>query len=251
MAVDGEESMNKEMHNHPETAVSLSEKIHHSLWEKIVTLQYMPGEKLSEAGIARELNCSRIPVREAIKRLASEGALDVYPQRGSFVSRIDLRQVSQTRYLREILETHVVLEDYDKGLLDPLVPILNTMVHQQLEKIKFNELEDLTSLDNDFHDIFYHIDDKGFVQKHTGRYDVHYIRARRFALGIEHDSTHRFDDTHNIVLQHQKIIDAITRHDKQGLSDMLVEHFRNINYTLHSQVEAGNLADVFCNVDDH
>ena len=86
-------------------SATLAKEIHHTLWGEICSLKRLPGEKLSEAKLAREYHCSRIPVREAVKQLATEGALEVFPQRGSFISRINVSEVEQTRYLREVLET--------------------------------------------------------------------------------------------------------------------------------------------------
>jgi|GEM_PF-405883 len=226
---------------------SLADTVYHYLWEKIATLELKPGTKLSEAGLARKFNCSRIPVREAVKRLKDQGALDVFPQRGSFVSLIDLRQVEQVRYLREVLETHVVLEDYDRGLLDTLLPVLDAMIRRQEESIRFNRLEEITTLDQDFHDIFYHVGQREFVQYHTGRYDIHYIRARRFALGIERSDKDSADDSRNIVLQHVDIVDAIRRHDRDRLAGDLVNHFRNINRTLREGIEEDEFDTIFTN----
>ena len=102
------------------TAISKPEEIHHYLWDRIATLELQPGTKLSEVKLAQMFRCSRIPVREAVRRLNAEGALDSQPQRGSFVSRIDMNRVRQVRYLREVLETRVVMDAYDAGLLQPL-----------------------------------------------------------------------------------------------------------------------------------
>ncbi|CAN0392845.1 unnamed protein product, partial [Phaeothamnion confervicola] len=43
---------------------------------------YGPGQKLSVVELTRELNCSRVPVMEAIKRLAGAGFLHIVPQVG-------------------------------------------------------------------------------------------------------------------------------------------------------------------------
>ena len=194
------------------TAVSKPEEIHHYLWDRIATLELQPGTKLSEVKLAQMFRCSRIPVREAVRRLNAEGALDSQPQRGSFVSRIDMNRVRQVRYLREVLETRVVMDAYDAGLLQPLLPLLRNMLQEQQDMIRFNELIKLTDADTRFHDLFYQLQNKEFVQQHTGRHDIHYIRARRFALGIERSDDERMDDSVNIVSQHVRMVHAIEHH---------------------------------------
>lgn len=223
----------------------LPDEIHYYLWNKIATLELKPGVKLSELGLAEQFNCSRIPVREAVRRLNVEGALESQPQRGSFVSKIDFEEVKKVRYLREVLETRIVLDSYDAGLLTPLLPLLRGMIKDQKNMLSFNELEKLTDADTQFHDFFYHLQNKEFVQAHTGRYDIHYIRARRFALGIERSDQERYDDSLNIVIQHERMVDSIERQDRQALQDELVHHFRNINYTLENIVNNDDFAMMF------
>jgi DNA-binding GntR family transcriptional regulator len=223
-------------------AVSLPQEIHHYLWNEIAALTLKPGEKLSEARLARQFDCSRIPVREAVQRLNREGALESFPQRGSFVSLIDMQHVREVRYLREVLETRVVLDAYDAGLITPLVPLLRSMLEKQEKAIRYNELEKMTDLDYQFHDLFYHLQKKEFVKDHTGYHDIHYLRARRFALGIERNDKNRLDDSINIVSQHRAIVDAVDTGDRAKLEHELRRHFRNINHTLENGVLQDEIA---------
>lgn len=227
------------------TDISKPEEIHHYLWNRISTLELQPGTKLSEVKLAQMFSCSRIPVREAVRQLNAEGALDSQPQRGSFVSRIDMNRVRQVRYLREVLETRVVMDAYDAGLLQPLLPLLRNMLQEQQDMIRFNELVKLTDADTRFHDLFYQLQNKEFVQQHTGRHDIHYIRARRFALGIERSDDERMDDSVNIVSQHVRMVHAIEQGDRDVLEQELVHHFRNINHTLERVVNDEAFKTVF------
>ena len=227
------------------TDISKPEEIHHYLWNRISTLELQPGTKLSEVKLAQMFSCSRIPVREAVRQLNAEGALDSQPQRGSFVSRIDMNRVRQVRYLREVLETRVVMDAYDAGLLQPLLPLLRNMLQEQQDMIRFNELIMLTDADTRFHDLFYQLQNKEFVQQHTGRHDIHYIRARRFALGIERSDDERMDDSVNIVSQHVRMVHAIEQGDRDALEQELVHHFRNINHTLERVVNDEAFKTVF------
>ena len=227
------------------TDISKPEEIHHYLWNRISTLELQPGTKLSEVKLAQMFSCSRIPVREAVRQLNAEGALDSQPQRGSFVSRIDMNRVRQVRYLREVLETRVVMDAYDAGLLQPLLPLLRNMLQEQQDMIRFNELVKLTDADTRFHDLFYQLQNKEFVQQHTGRHDIHYIRARRFALGIERSDDERMDDSVNIVSQHVRMVHAIEQGQRDALEQELVHHFRNINHTLERVVNDEAFKTVF------
>src|SRR6201984_3015487 len=75
-----------------------------ALRSSIVSLQRTPGQRLSEAELAKELGVSRTPVREAIIQLRADGLVEVMPQLGSFVSKISLRNVREAQFAREALE---------------------------------------------------------------------------------------------------------------------------------------------------
>ena len=82
--------------------------IYRQLRERIVSVELEPGTALSEARIAEGFGVSRTPVREAFQRLAEDGFLDVVPQVGTFVARIDLQAVRDNHFSRETLECRIV-----------------------------------------------------------------------------------------------------------------------------------------------
>ncbi len=92
------------VHRRSRIAVS---QIYAELREKIVSIALRPGVVLSEARIAESYGVSRTPVREAFKRLAEDGFLEVVPQVGSFVARIDLQAVRDSHFVRETLECRI------------------------------------------------------------------------------------------------------------------------------------------------
>lgn len=87
---------------------SLVPTLYRDLRERIVSVALPPGLPLSEMRIAQGYGVSRTPVREAFKRLAEEGFLEVVPQVGTFVARIDLRRVHDSHFVRETLECRIV-----------------------------------------------------------------------------------------------------------------------------------------------
>lgn len=90
------------------TARRIRPDIYQQLRERIVSVELVPGTAMSESRIAEGFGVSRTPVREAFKRLAEDGFLDVIPQVGTFVARIDLRAVRDNHFIRETLECRIV-----------------------------------------------------------------------------------------------------------------------------------------------
>lgn len=74
------------------------EEIYDELKERILTLQALPHEKLSENAVARQMHVSRTIVRGALSRLTDEGLITVLPQSGTFVNCISMKKVQQTIY---------------------------------------------------------------------------------------------------------------------------------------------------------
>lgn len=68
----------------------LSEKAHHLIKEKIITLELPPFSVINEQTLMEEFELGRTPIREALLRLAAEGLVNVVPQRGMFVANISI-----------------------------------------------------------------------------------------------------------------------------------------------------------------
>ncbi|MDX1780458.1 MAG: GntR family transcriptional regulator [Thalassovita sp.] len=67
--------------------------------------EFKPGRRLSEQEIAQLMQVSRQPVREAFIRLGVEGLVEIRPQRGTFVSKISIGEVHDSRFVREAVES--------------------------------------------------------------------------------------------------------------------------------------------------
>ena len=78
--------------------------IHSRLRSEIVSLARKPGEPLAEKELTEAYGVSRTPFREAILRLANEGLVDIFPQSGTFVSRIPQRALPEAIVIRTALE---------------------------------------------------------------------------------------------------------------------------------------------------
>lgn len=86
----------------------ITPQLHRFLRERIIRNDLKPGDRISEAEIARHCNVSRQPVREAFIRLADQGLLSIRPQRSTIVARIAYDAVLDARFLREAIEADIV-----------------------------------------------------------------------------------------------------------------------------------------------
>jgi DNA-binding GntR family transcriptional regulator len=87
-----------------------------SLREAILHGYFELGEKLDQDHIAEELEVSRTPVREAMRRLESEGFVEVRPHHGAFIAKVSRQDIREVYEIRRLLEAEVVRQ------VTPLIP---------------------------------------------------------------------------------------------------------------------------------
>jgi DNA-binding GntR family transcriptional regulator len=85
-----------------------AEEVYRALKRDIITLQHHPGAALAEQSLADTYGTSRVPVREACRRLQQEGLLTAIPYKGYFVSPISPKEISDSFELRTAIETRAV-----------------------------------------------------------------------------------------------------------------------------------------------
>src|SRR6188474_173705 len=90
-----------------DTRAAIVPQIYAALRREIVTMALKPGQALSEKEIADRFGVSRQPVREAFIKLAEKELVQVMPQRGTYVSKISVRDLANARFVREAVEVAV------------------------------------------------------------------------------------------------------------------------------------------------
>ena len=85
----------------PRTA---TDQIFDVLYSAVISLQLPPGTKVSEAELAKQLDVSRQPVRDAFFRLSKLGFLSIRPQRATQVTRISEKAVLDAAFVRTAIE---------------------------------------------------------------------------------------------------------------------------------------------------
>jgi DNA-binding GntR family transcriptional regulator len=78
------------------------------LREQIRSGELVPGQRIDQRRAAQELECSIVPVREALKTLEAEGQVSYSPQRGYFVAVLDADELLEIYRIRELLEAEAV-----------------------------------------------------------------------------------------------------------------------------------------------
>jgi len=127
------------------------EQIVDKLYDEIIKLRLLPGEKISESEIAQRFGVSRQPVRDAFSRLALLDLVQVRPQRATTVKRFSARAIQKSRFIRSAVEAEVLRRaaarcDEAGGFR------LDAELAQQRAAAKNNDYDAFARLDYDFHE---------------------------------------------------------------------------------------------------
>ena len=128
----------------------MRDQIYPLIRDLILTGEIRPGDAIDEKSIALQLNISRTPVREAVKKLSDEHLVDVVAQSGTRAARIDPKEIEQAYLIRRALEIESAAyaaphmnDSHAEGLNDIL------MLHERaIEQRKFIKA---VNIDDSFH----------------------------------------------------------------------------------------------------
>lgn len=192
--------------------------VYETLRRKVLTLELPPGAALSENELAAALGVSRTPVRESLILLSDEGLVQVFPQIGSFVSRVDPQRVADAQFLREAVEL-ASLDDLPADLDTELVAeLLANLDKQQQPDIG---LEEFFALDEAFHRGLLRLSGHGNVWTTVASAKGHLDRARRLGL---------YDARSPAVFatQHVEILRAVLDKDVTLARSAMRKHLRAV-----------------------
>lgn len=120
------------MDNSSNSHRTLSEFIFQQLREAILEGQLAPGEHLVQDDIAQKLDVSRIPVREALHRLQSEGLVTIVPHKGAGVAKFTTEDLEEIYMLRGLLEAQAVRLATRRATPETLAELRGVVEHCQV-----------------------------------------------------------------------------------------------------------------------
>lgn len=133
-----------------DTRAAIVPQIYAALRREIVTMALKPGQALSEKEIADRFGVSRQPVREAFIKLAEKELVQVMPQRGTYVSKISVRDLANARFVREAVEV-AIARSACAIASDAAIASLRGVVEAQRAAEKANDQVEFLARDEDFH----------------------------------------------------------------------------------------------------
>ena len=207
--------------------------------ENIINLEIRPGSLLGEQQVADQLGISRMPVHEAFLELSKTRIIEIYPQRGSFVSLIDMSLVEEAAFMRRTLEI-AILEQVCETATEKDLKILEENVNLQKFYLQNPSPTKLLELDDAFHYYLYKICDKTQCYAIVHSMGIHLNRLRSMSLHSVRDL--------KIVEDHENIVEAVRAGDKEQAITVLTKHLSRYKFDKEELFEA--YPDYFVSTDE-
>lgn len=194
---------------------SASERVYHAIRQMIATGRFAKGEVISEVRLASELDVSRTPVREAVRRLVGENVLEV-TQNGLRFYSPSLDDLAEVYYMRAILEgsaarlaaAHggVALARRLREILEEARPLLETDGHDEFAR-----------LNGEFHGAINKASGNRRIQEALSSLNGIIVRYRRLSLMFPDHLTRAFED-------HRRIVELFEAGDPQAVEAVVRDH---------------------------
>jgi DNA-binding GntR family transcriptional regulator len=200
-------------------AASLADQAYFAIRGMIVSLELAPGDPIREPELTAQLGIGRTPVREALRRLALERLVEVFPRRGMVVTTVDVRDLARLCEVRAVLEPEAARLAAERATKPDLEEI-NALI-EELRDPRRRDDRALIDLDERIHRAVYRTSHNQLLEETLDWYYTHALRIWMLAL----DRTRTLQSA---VLEHHDLLDAIARGKGERAAELMrahVEHF--------------------------
>jgi DNA-binding GntR family transcriptional regulator len=203
-----------------------SDIAYHELREMILDLRLKPGSVLNEQSVAGELGLGRMPVREAIARLASDRFVTVVPRRGTVVTAFSLQDVLDMFDAREAIECGVAYIVAKRATEEDLAT-LRRLVEAADRAREGTDQEAYLRDDHQIHVLLVHMVRNSLLQDAADRLLLHNLRFWRSYWSSR-------PAQHTTMISHADLLVALETHDPYQAAKAMREHIEASRQLLQS-----------------
>ncbi len=206
----------------------LGDQIYTVLKKMIANYRFQPGARLNIESIARELEVSRTPVWEAVRRLEQEGLVENIPNRGVFMSALTAEKVLDLYAVREVLEgmaARLAATRIDYSSLQKM----SECIQRQREVIENQDILAYSKLDFEFHATVYDACGNEWLKEL-----LETIKNKMRPLTL-----HMQPDFSKLIDQHAELIHALRGRDPEKAEQAFRRHNRYMMAQIREDVDAG------------
>jgi DNA-binding GntR family transcriptional regulator len=196
--------------------MNVAEKIYQQLRQELFDFQLQPGDRFSETEVAKRMNASRTPVREALYRLERDGYVQVQFRNGWQVRPFDFQYFEDLYDVRILLEVESVRRLIGKSAVnEKLAPLVSTWCCNEEDRVRDSAL--IADMDENFH--FSLVDLNGNQQMSAIHREV--CERLRIIRRLDFTRASRIDVTYE---EHGNILKLIISGDESRAEQALRNH---------------------------
>lgn len=196
--------------------IPLNEHVYRTLMELITNGTFAAGTELKEQHLAKQLNVSATPVREALKRLASDGLVEIIPYHGAVVRTLNQREITEAYACREALEHLAVSE-----AIEHMEPKDIENLYQLIESYRnADDSNDIFLASQKFDDYIYQMTQNRTLCELLAMLKGIISRDKKY-------SSANVERRCAIYEEHRAIVEAMEARDKERAQDAISRHIRN------------------------
>lgn len=219
----------------PVNTNTLSQQVYAHLRAGILDSTYPPGSSLPEEAMAAKLNVSRVPIREALRRLSAEGLVTVVPRQGATVTELTSKQFLDAYQVREVLEVLAVRLAVPRLTQDDLDQ-LDALQHAMHLAADANDAEAFFAVNAEFHGFVVDKADNGDLKS---IYDSLIDRMRRYrtpSLDLRGGMTTSLDE-------HATLLIAIREGNTDEAAHLMAQHIHVPQGALEEELGSEELGE--------
>jgi DNA-binding GntR family transcriptional regulator len=191
--------------------------------DMIVSLELRPGAVIDERSLMDRLGIGRTPLREAVRRLAQERLVEVFPRRGTFVTSVEIRDLASLAEVRLVLESHAAALAAERATDDDregLQALIDELPHSEGQ-----DTRELIALDERIHRQVYRCTHNAFLEATLEEYYVLALRIWYLALD-------RARELEQAVLGHRELLEAIRDGDAEEAERTMRQHVQDFEQAM-------------------
>ena len=196
-------------------AASLADQAYVAIRRLIVSLELAPGSAIKEPELTARLGIGRTPVREALRRLALERLVEVFPRRGMAVTTVDVRDLVRLCEVRAVLEPEAARLAAERATRADLAVIEGLL--GELSDLRRRDDRLLIDLDERIHRAIYRASHNQLLEETLEWYYTHALRIWMLAL----DRTSELGDA---VSEHHQLLEAVARGKGERAAEIMRAH---------------------------
>ncbi len=175
-----------------------------------------PGEHIVENEYAEMLNTSRTPIREALRRLETEGFVEYVPRKGVIVKGFSLKDIIEIYEIRKSLES-LAMRHAVRNITDNDIVTLERIVETMEKAHSTGNIEELVSICQKFHDTLLMISSMPRLKTMINTLQEYLEAFKRATLGKE-------SRRKNAIAEHREIFLAVAQRDAVKAEEQIIRH---------------------------